>query len=150
MIDKFKILKNFEKTLMYLQDILSSNNTDNIQLQNIGAYLFNSGKKKPFIGVFPADKMPILKNNEMCIVNTDDKAGIHWIGCYKYKNKTYCYDSFDRDVKSLSPHWKNKHNWVNANTDRDQSYSSSSCGPFSLAWLIFAQAHTPLKIMSII
>ena len=130
-------------------DILGSNSTDNIQLQNIGAYLFNSGKKKPFIGVFASDKMPVLKNNEMCIINTDNKAGIHWISCYKYKNKTYVYDSFDRDVKSLSQYWKNKHNWVNANKDRDQSYSSSSCGPYSMAWLMSFNTHKT-KINNII
>ena len=149
MNDKYKILKEFETNLMYLQDILTVNSTDNYQLQSLGSYLFNSGKKKPFMGVFPADKMPLLKNNEMCIVNTDDKSGIHWVGCYKYNNKTYCYDSFDRDCRSLSPHWKNKHNWVNANNDRDQSYSAKTCGPYSVAWLMSFNIHTT-KIISII
>ena len=88
MINKYRILKDFENNLILLMDFSGSNSTDNIQLHHISEYLFNYGKKKPFIGVFPADKMPILKNNDMCIVNTDDKAGIHWIGCYKYKNKT--------------------------------------------------------------
>ena len=55
-LTNLKFWKILKKTLMYLQDILSSNSTDNIQLQNIGAYLFNSGKKKLFFGVFPADK----------------------------------------------------------------------------------------------
>ena len=71
----------------------------------------------------------------MCIINTDDKKGIHWIACYKYNNKTYVYDSFDRDVKTLSKHWKNKHNWINANKDRDQSYDESNCGQRSMAFL---------------
>ena len=150
MTEKYKILKEYENNLVLLMNILSSGTTDNNQLQSIGMYLFNSVKEKPFIGVFSADKMPILKNNEMCIVNTDDKAGVHWIACYKYKNKTYCYDSFDRDVKSLSLHWKNKHNWVNANTDVDQSNGESNCGQRSCAWLISAKLHTPLKLMSII
>ena len=45
MTDKYKILKEFENNLVLLMDILGSNSTDNIQLQNIGAYLFKSGKK---------------------------------------------------------------------------------------------------------
>ena len=70
----------------------------------------------------------MLNNNQMCITNTDDKAGVHWVACYKYKNKTFVYDSYDRDVQSLSEHWKKEHNWVNANRCRDQSYAEQNCG----------------------
>ena len=93
----------------------------------------------------------MLKNNEMCIVNTDpsNKPGMHWIACYKYRNKTYTYDSFYGNVKSLSKYWKNKHNWVNANKDRDQSYSASTCGVYSMTWLISFQKHKT-KIINII
>ena len=27
-------------------------------------------------------------------------------------------------------------NWISANTDRDQSFKSESCGPIALSWLI--------------
>jgi len=149
-MDKFKILKEYTNNLVALQDVLGNESTDNTQLQSIGMFLFNSTQNKPFIGVFSSDKMPILKNNQMCIVNTDDKKGVHWIACYKYKNKTYVYDSFDRDVKSLSKYWKKKHSWINANNDRDQSYTESDCGQRSIAWLISAHNHTPKKIINII
>ena len=103
-----------------------------------------------FKGVYSSDQMVVLKNDEMSIINTDDKKGIHWIACYKYRNKTYVYDSFDRDVKLLSKFWKHKHNWVNANKDRDQSYNESSCGQRSVCWLISAQKYKPNRIMSIV
>ena len=151
-MSKYKILKEYENNLTLLMDILGNGSTDNTQLHSIGMYLFVRTSNNPFIGVYSADKMPTLKNNQMCIVNTDDssKAGMHWIACYKYKNKTYVYDSFDRDVKSLSEHWKKKHNWINANKDRDQSYTEENCGQKSLSWLISAEKCKPNKIINVI
>ena len=149
-MDNYKILKEHENNMVALQDILGNGSTDNTQLQSIGMFLFNSTQNKPFIGVFSSDKMPMLKNNQMCILNTDNKSGLHWCACYKYKNKTYVYDSFDRDVKSLSKFWKHKHNWVNANKDRDQSYTEENCGERAICWLISAHNHSPKKIINII
>ena len=133
MSEKYKILKEFESNLILIMDILGSKSTDNIQLLSLGKALFD----KKFKGIYSSDTIPNLKNNEMCIVNTDDssKNGTHWCSLYKYKNKTYFYDSFDREAKSLSKFWKDK-NWINANTDRDQSYSSETCGQVSMCWLI--------------
>jgi len=133
-MSRFKILKEYENNLEILEDILGNESTTDVELNHLGKNLFF----ERFVGVFSADKMKRLKNNQMCIVNTDDSkhSGKHWIACYKHRNKTYVYDSFDRDVKSLSKYWKNKHNWVNANTHREQSYNENNCGPRSLAWLI--------------
>ena len=129
-------------------DILGSGSTNNEDLEKIGTYLFGS----LFKGVYASDQMPFLKNNEMCIVNTDDSkgSGVHWIACYKYRNRTYVYDSFDRDVKSLSEHWKKKHNWINANSDREQSYSEENCGSRAISWQISAHKNTQIKIIKII
>ena len=148
-MSKYKILKEYENNLTLLMDILGPSSTDNIELNKIGKLLFDNA----FVGVFSSNTMPILKNNEMCIVNTDPdyKSGIHWCACYKYNNKTYVYDSYDRNVKSLSKYWKHKHNWINANADRDQSYNGeSNCGQRSMAWLISAQLYKPYKIINII
>jgi hypothetical protein len=131
-MSKYRILKEYKQNLTYLQDVLGSGTTNNIELNNVGSYLFGDA----FKGVYASDEEFVLKKNEMCIINTDDKKGIHWIACYKYNNKTYVYDSFDRDVKTLSKYWKNKHNWINANKDRDQSYDESNCGQRSMAFLI--------------
>ena len=145
---KFVILKEYENNLTLLMDILGSGTTDNIELNKIGKLLFGDA----FVGVFSSNKMKPLNNNEMCIVNTDPdyKGGTHWCACYKYNNKTYVYDSYDRDIKSLSKYWKHKHNWVNANADRDQSYNGeSNCGTRSMAWLISAQKYKPHKLINI-
>lgn len=144
-MNKYKILKEYEQNLMYLQDVLGSGTTNNIELSNLCSYLFGDN----FKGVYPSNKEMRLKNNEICIINTDDKQGVHWIACYKYKNKTYVYDSFDRDVKTLSKYWKNKHNWINANSDRDQSYNEFNCGQKSIAWLISFQKYKT-KIIHVI
>ena len=142
---KYNILKEYEQNLMRIMDILGTDSTDNIELNKLGEYLFAD----IFVGVFPSNEMPALKNNQMCIVNTDDKAGVHWIACYKYNGKTYVYDSFDRDVKTLSKYWKTKNNWVNANKDRDQAYSENSCGQRSICWLISFQKYKT-KIINVI
>ena len=126
---KYQILKEYELNLMNINDIIGNGSTDNIQLNKLGKFLFG----KCFLGVYPSNKIPILKNNEMCILNTDDKKGIHWCACYKYKNKHFIYDSFNRNVKNLSKYWKHKNTFINANKDRDQSYEESDCGQRSMA-----------------
>ena len=133
MTDKYKILKEFENNLMLLTDLLGSKSTDNEQLLIVGRALFD----KKFKGVYSSDQIPKLKNNEMCIVNTDDSSGsgVHWISLYRYKNKTYFYDSFSRSKNELSKFWKNK-TWIEANIGRDQSYDTEICGAISMAWLI--------------
>ena len=144
---KYNILKEYEQNLMRVMDILGSGTTDNLQLDKLGKYLFDD----KFVGVYSSNDMPVLKNNQMCIVNTDAsyEKGTHWIACYKYNGRTYCYDSFDRDVKSLSKYWKKKHNWVNANRDRDQSYEEMDCGQRSLCFLLSFQKNK-LKCIGII
>ena len=147
-MNKYKILKEYRNNLTILMDILGSGSTNNEDLEKIGTYLFGG----VFKGVYASDQMPLLKNKEMCIINTDDSkgSGVHWIACYKYRNRTYVYDSFDRDVKSLSEHWKKKHNWINANSDRDQSYTEANCGSRAISWLISVQKYKPNKIKNII
>ena len=144
---KYTILKEYEQNLLRIMDILGSGTTDNIELNKLGKYLFVD----KFVGVFSSNDMPVLKNNQMCIVNTDPsyRVGTHWISCCKCNGKTYVYDSFDRDVKSLSKYWKNKHNWINANKDRDQAYSENTCGQRSMAWLISFQKYKT-KIINVI
>ena len=136
---EYRILKEYEENLMLIMDNLGSSTTDNQQLDKLGKYLFNGS----FVGVYSSNEMPLLKNNQMCIVNTDPsyKSGTHWIACYKYNGKTYCYDSFDRDIKSLSKYWKNKHNWINANKDRDEAYSENTCGQRSMSFLMTFEIH---------
>ena len=72
-MSQYKILKEYETNLTLLEDIIGDGPTDNIELNKVCKYLFGN----LFIGVYSDDKIPLLNNNQMCIVNTDDKAGIH-------------------------------------------------------------------------
>ena len=128
--NKYKILKEYENNLMILNDLLGVKSTNSDEINNICKYLFDN-----FKGVFASDQIPRLYNNECCIVNVDDstKRGSHWCSIYVYKNKHYIYDSYNRNIKLLFPKLKN---YVNANTDRDQSFKEEDCGPRSICWLI--------------
>ena len=55
---------------MKIKDILGRRSTTDTQLNKLGKHIFG----KLFIGVFPSDKVPKLKVNEMCIINTDDST----------------------------------------------------------------------------
>ncbi len=141
----YQILKQYNKNLVLILDLIGSTTTDNIQLHNLGKALFGAS----FIGVFKSDDKFKLKNNQMCIINTDNKYGVHWIALYKYNNKIFAYDSFSRNVDKLSKFWKNK-KWISANKDVDQSANEFNCGPRALCWLISAQKFTPQKIINLI
>ena len=54
-------------------------------------------------------------NNQMFILNVDDssKNGSHWCAFYKYNNKIYSYDGYNRNVKTMSKWWRTK-NIINA------------------------------------
>ena len=127
------VLRTYDQCLMYLEDIMGSKET-NEDLDYIGKKIF----KDRFIGVFTSDKMPLIHNNEMFIINNKSsrEKGEHWLACYKWKNKLYIYDSFARKVITLSSLWKNKNNIVDANRYRDESYKEKNCGQRCIAWLI--------------
>ena len=132
-MDKYKILKEYEQNLIRIENIIGDGSTNNIQLNTLGKYLF--GNK--FKGVYSSNEMPNIKNNEMYIVNNkkSNQNGEHWIGVYKYKNKLYMYDTFNRPIRNLSNYFTNKH-IINANNDTDQSKNESNCGSRVISWLI--------------
>ena len=45
-MSKYRILKEYENNLTVLMDILGKGSTDNLQLQSIGMYIFNSASNK--------------------------------------------------------------------------------------------------------
>ena len=147
-MSKYNILKTYEKVLMYIEDIIGSGKTNNIQLYKICKQIFGD----LFLNVYSSDEFPkYVKENQCFIINTDpkNKPGTHWIAVYKYKNKFWCYDSFNRPVKTLSKYFKNK-NIISTNIDRDQSYNEYSCGARSVGWTVLAHKYGPDKIMNII
>ena len=42
-MSKYRVLKEYKQNLTYLQDVLGSGTTNNIELNNIGSYLFGDG-----------------------------------------------------------------------------------------------------------
>ena len=97
---KYEILKAFDNTLMKIEDILGDKTTNNLQLYKLGKILF----AERFKGVFCSDDNITLKNNEVCILNTDphNKPGLHWLALYRYINVYYVFDPFGRNVKKHS------------------------------------------------
>ena len=56
-MSKFTILKQYEINLMNIMNLLGSVETDNIQLNKLGKFLFSTR----YIGTFQSDQVPKLK-----------------------------------------------------------------------------------------
>ena len=131
-MSQYAIRKLYDVTLMKLQDQLTDGITDNLQLDNICYNIFGNN----YLETKPSNQFPKYIREEQCfILNTDDKKGIHWVAFYKRNKKLYGYDSFNRNINSLSKYWKDK-KIISANKDRDQSFLSNECGSRAIAWLI--------------
>ena len=111
---------------------------DDIQINTIGSDWF--GVKWGGVG---SQSMSIPKTpDRYYIVNTchsDKSPGFHWTALYISKTgKSYIYDSFARNVKTLMPilqkNIKGRGVGVNINKP-EQHIQSALCGQISLAWL---------------
>ena len=136
-MSKYIVLKNYEQTLMGIEDILGASVTTDSQLTDLGYKIF----KNDYLGTFSSDNTPLrIKDNQCFILNTDSSRSAnkygHWVGFYKLNGKLWYYDSFARPKEKLSKWWKNKRMYNDNKTDRDQSFEESSCGSRSMAWLI--------------
>ena len=146
-MSNFEILKEYEENLMMVEDIIGSGVTNNHQLDKLGMYLFDGD----YLGTFSSNKFPGHILNEQCFIINNKSSrtnGEHWIAVYKRNGKVYGYDSFNRSIHNMSKFWNNKH-IINANTNRDQSYTENSRGARSMAWLISFHKFGP-KIIDII
>lgn len=130
---KYQILNDFDECLIRIEDIIGDKVTTNTTLYKLGKLLFG----ERFKNVYTSDDFIRLTNNQCCIVNTDSskQAGSHWIGVYKYRDHYYTFDSFARDIHTLSRYFKFK-KWVNVEHIRRESYKESNCGQLSLNWLL--------------
>ena len=147
-MSKFKILEEYNKNLMYIDDILrNSSSTTNIELNRLGKAIFGD----LFLGVFTSNEFPkYIRDGQMFIINNKSSRsktyGEHWISFIKssknkdHKSRLYGYDTFNRDIHKLSPFFRNKR-FINANTNRDQSFSELNCGERSLCWLVSFHNH---------
>jgi len=133
-MSKFVILKYFELCIRDTEDVLGVNATSNITLERFAKKIFG----RRFLGTFSADDYPPddeVHNGEMYIVNNQTSAqhGEHWVGCYKWHDGIYAYDSFARRLRHVSRHFGE--HWNRVNSWRDQSYKEKNCGARSIAFL---------------
>ena len=74
---KFTILSEYEKNLMYIDDVLNkSGTTNNIELIKLGKMLFGD----LFLGVFASDQFPkYIRDGQMFIINnkSSKQSGEH-------------------------------------------------------------------------
>ena len=126
----------YDTILLEIERIMGKNTaTNDIELNSLCNRIF--GKK--FVGVFPSDKIPKLKKNQMCIANLDtsDKSGSHWVSFYcNEHSRCYFYDSFGRPVKSFKNLQKrNKLVKESQDYDAEQEIEESNCGQRCISWL---------------
>lgn len=93
-----------------------------------------------FKGVYASDEIPILKDSECAIINTDDSKGIgeHWTAIYRCGGDVYLYDSFGRNHVQILPSLIKSNNGVvyDAEYDAEQIETENNCGQRCIAWLI--------------
>lgn len=127
------INKIYKEYYHLIKNILNDDTTFDYQLEKVGKKLF----KHRFIGVFPCDRLPNIKNREMYIANLDssDKKGSHWIAVYKYK-KLYVFDSFGRSSKKIFPSvFGINENIQDTEYDAEQKKNKNDCGLHSMTAL---------------
>ena len=57
-----------------------------------------------FIGIYPCDRLPVIRSNVSMIINTDISSGPgeHWIAVYVGRNTLYFFDSIGRVIDEFS------------------------------------------------
>jgi hypothetical protein len=140
MTQKYRILKDYEQTLIIVQDIITDGVTSNLQLDRLGFMVFGTD----YLLTGSSDQFPkYIRNNECFILNTDPstKKGTHWVAFFKTNNKLYYYDSFNRSKSELSKYWSKRRLYKANKTDRDQSFEEKSCGSRAFTWLVLMKKY---------
>ena len=114
--------------------IVGKEETNSQELYDISTTLL----KDKFKGVFASDqitRLTILKPYAIVNVDKSNQPGTHWLAMARVRNKTYVYDSFGRDVKTLIPSLS--HTVKNIDTsDAEQLVTQNSCGARCIAFLL--------------
>ncbi len=116
--------------------LVGETTTDSNQLNKACEILF----KKKYLGTFPLDMIPYtIKKGQSFIFNLDtsNKPGSHWVGCYCYKNnEVLVYDSFARKTSKIADSLNNFLSSIDTEYDREQEYDETNCGARSISFLI--------------
>lgn len=124
----------YESILKYVEDVLGNKTTYSGTLDNFCKKYF--GEK--FKGVFPSDMVPILNNNEMCIINLDksNQPGSHWVSLANENGDLYFYDSFGRkQEKIIDLYGGTKYD----TEDGEQDEKETNCGQRAITFLIIGK-----------
>jgi hypothetical protein len=122
----------YNNMLIAIESIMGNNSTSTSELNKYGPFFVNN-----YIGTYPRDKIPNLKNGESCIINLDPstKEGSHWIALYKQKD-IFLYDSFGRSRLLPELNYKESSHY-----DAEQSYFMLDCGQRCITWLLFVNLY---------
>lgn len=120
--------------------------TNSVELKNILKHI------KIFKGVFPCDKIPIIKKfPSVIIVNTDksNSSGKHWVSLY-FKNKNTCeyFDSFGLPINNkYIKKYLIKLNYKKYvyNRIQFQKLNSKLCGYYVVAFVLCKNKNISLK-----
>jgi hypothetical protein len=100
----------------------------------VGKFLFG----KDYVGTYSSDNIPILKKDQMCIINNKplSSPGEHWVALafINSTKKIMVYDSFGRKTTSLIPSLIQSH--IDTDPDAEQSIDEENCGARCMAWLL--------------
>ena len=126
----------------------NSGTTNNVELDQFGKKLF--GKK--YIGTYPANTFveevfPSMKNDEACIVNTQNHGenGEHWLALIRHNDKLYAYDSYGQPIQTYNPIFKKLGKIMQDTKDSEQKYIplETNCGQRSLWQIEMFKRHGP-------
>ena len=95
---------------------------------------------KNFIGCFPHDKLPNIKNKLNCsiIINTGDSGteGKHWVAVKMTKNKCFYFDSFGVKIEEENiKRFVSMYDKVLYSNICIQDIRSKKCGEFCIAFI---------------
>jgi hypothetical protein len=145
-----KDIEDLYKSLVIRLDAVVPGDVDNFTLHRYCRRVIGT----KFKGVYPSNRIPILINNESCIINTDPAGfpGTHWLSFYKCGEYLYCYDSFGRDLLRIIPDLFRvyPYRFVKYDKkDREQMDEEINCGARCVAWLLICYDYSPMDALKI-
>jgi len=84
----YQILKEYDETLMLIEDMIGSNGSSNFQLDKLGGNIFGPY----YLGTYSSDHFPKYIRNEQCFIMNNKSSrtkGEHFIAFYKRNGKLY-------------------------------------------------------------
>ncbi len=143
-MNKQNITSMYNKLVSALTSFYNCNSKTNTELIQIAKSIFKPLRNNVMRNAdYDFSKM----SNHYSIVNTDNGAGVHWVGVYQERNNVYVFDTFGRKINILMPDFvkrarTNGFNVYNANKkyEREQKEEQNDCGLRCLAWLILTHS----------